>query len=56
MAQAVADASSLIHLEKIKQLGLLEGLFGEVAIPQAVAREVQRGTLPYFPHGSSSTS
>lgn len=49
MAQAVADASSLIHLEKIKQLGLLEGLFGEVAIPQAVAREVQRGTLPELP-------
>jgi predicted nucleic acid-binding protein len=49
MAQAVADASSLIHLEKIKQLGLLERLFGAIAIPQAVAREVQRGTLPELP-------
>lgn len=48
MAQVVADSSSLIHLEKIGQLGLLEGLFGEVAIPRAVAGEVTR-TLPELP-------
>lgn len=48
MAQAVADSSSLIHLEKIGQLALLEGLFGEVAIPRAVADEVKR-TLPELP-------
>jgi len=48
MARVVADSSGLIHLEKIGQLGLLQGLFGEVAIPQAVAREVQR-TLPELP-------
>jgi len=45
MAQVVADSSSLIHLEKIGQIALLEGLFAEVAIPQAVAREIQ-STLP----------
>jgi predicted nucleic acid-binding protein len=48
MAQAVADSSSLIHLEKIGQLALLESLFGQVAIPQAVADEVKR-TLPELP-------
>jgi predicted nucleic acid-binding protein len=48
MAQVVADSSSLIHLEKIGQLDLLEGLFGEVAIPRAVAGEVGR-TLPELP-------
>lgn len=48
MAQVVADSSSLIHLEKIGQLGLLEGLFGKVATPQAVADEVRR-TLPELP-------
>ncbi len=48
MAQVVADASTLIHLEKIGQLALLEGLFGQVAIPPAVAREVQK-TLPELP-------
>jgi len=45
MAQAVADSSSLIHLKKIGQLVLLESLFEQVAIPQAVADEVRR-TLP----------
>jgi predicted nucleic acid-binding protein len=50
MAQAVADSSSLIHLEKIGQLALLESLFERVAIPQAVAGEVQR-TLPELPSG-----
>ena len=48
MAHAVADSSSLIHLEKIGQLALLAGLFEHVAIPQAVAAEVQR-TLPELP-------
>ncbi len=48
MAQVVADSSSLIHLEKIGQLGLLEGLFGEVAIPSAVAVEAKR-TVPELP-------
>jgi predicted nucleic acid-binding protein len=48
MAEVVADSSSLIHLEKIGQLPLLEGLFGEVAIPRAVADEVKR-TLPGLP-------
>ena len=48
MAQVVADSSSLIHLAKIRQLALLEGLFGEVAILQAVGREVQ-GTLLDLP-------
>ena len=48
MAQVIADSSSLIHLQKIEQLSLLEGLFGEVAIPRAVADEVKR-TLPALP-------
>lgn len=48
MAQVVADSSTLIHLERIAQLTLLEGLFGEVAIPHAVAQEVRR-TLPKIP-------
>ncbi len=48
MAQAVADSSSLIHLEKIGQLALRERLFEQVAIPQAVANEVKR-TLPELP-------
>jgi hypothetical protein len=42
MAQAVADSSSLIHLEKIGQLPLLASLLEHVAIPQAVADEVQK--------------
>lgn len=41
MAQVVADASCLIHLDRIGQLGLLERLFGEIAVPRAVAREVE---------------
>lgn len=43
MVQAVADASALIALDQISQLSLLERVFGEVAIPPAVAREVQPG-------------
>jgi predicted nucleic acid-binding protein len=43
----VADASPLIALQRIEQLGLLQALFGEVLIPPAVAREVAaRLTLP----------
>jgi len=48
MAQVVADSSSLIHLEKIGWLALLQGLFGEIAIPWAVADEIRR-TLPELP-------
>lgn len=54
MAQAVADSSSLIHLERIGQLALLDRLFEQVAIPQAVGDEVKR-TLPELPRGSMST-
>lgn len=36
----VADASPLIALQQIDQLGLLKALFDEVFIPPAVAREV----------------
>jgi hypothetical protein len=36
----VADASPLIALERIGQLGLLKALFEEVLIPPAVAGEV----------------
>jgi len=45
MAQVVADASCLIHLDRIGQLGLLERLFGEVVVPPAVAREVEPAGL-----------
>jgi predicted nucleic acid-binding protein len=48
MAQVVADSSSLIHLQKIGRLSLLEGLFGEIAIPRAVADEIRK-TLPELP-------
>jgi predicted nucleic acid-binding protein len=45
----VADASPLIALERIEQLGLLQALFEEVVIPPAVAREVTaRLTLPVW--------
>lgn len=44
-AAAVADASPLIALQQIGQLELLRALFGQVTIPQAVAREV-RQTVP----------
>jgi predicted nucleic acid-binding protein len=48
MARVVADSSCLIHLDRIGQLGLLERLFGELAIARAVAREVRK-TLPELP-------
>ena len=44
-AAAVADASPLIALQQVGQLGLLRALFGQVSIPPAVAREV-RPTVP----------
>ena len=37
---AVSDASALIVLHQIGRLDLLRGLFGRVAVPPAVAREV----------------
>lgn len=40
MIVVVADASPLIALERINQLGLLKALFEEVLIPPAVAGEV----------------
>ena len=47
MIVVVADASPLIALQQIDQLGLLKALFDEVFIPPAVAREVtHRLTLP----------
>lgn len=39
MAQVVADASVLIALSRIGQLALLQRLFGEIAVPPAVAQE-----------------
>lgn len=47
MTLVVSDASPLIGLQQIDELKLLEGLFGEVVIPPAVAREVSPNvTLP----------
>ena len=47
MIVVVADASPLIALQQIDQLGLLQALFEEVFVPPAVAREVApRLTLP----------
>jgi len=42
----VSDASPLIALQQIDELKLLRGLFGEVIIPPAVAREVAILSLP----------
>jgi predicted nucleic acid-binding protein len=43
----VSDASPLIALQQIDELKLLQGLFGEIVVPPAVAREVSPGvTLP----------
>jgi len=42
----VSDASPLIALQQIDELKLLRGLFGEVIIPPAVAREVASLSLP----------
>ena len=41
MSGVVSDASPLIALQEIGQLGLLEAIFGTVLIPTAVAREAQ---------------
>jgi predicted nucleic acid-binding protein len=47
----VADASPLIALQRIDQLGLLHELFEEVLVPPAVARELgPRLTLPPWVH------
>jgi len=47
----VADASPLIALQRINQLGLLHTLFTEVLIPPAVARELSpRLALPPWLH------
>lgn len=43
MTLVVSDASPLIALHQIDELKLLQGLFGEVVIPPAVAREVTPG-------------
>ena len=49
MAPVVADSSALIALQRIGRLELLHGLFGEIAVPPAVAREVERGGLELPP-------
>ena len=48
IGSSVADSSSLIHLQKIGRLSILAGLFGEIAIPRAVADEIRK-TLPELP-------
>jgi predicted nucleic acid-binding protein len=46
-APVVSNASALIALEQIGQIGLLEQLFGRVLVPPAVVREVAPSfTLP----------
>lgn len=47
-ASVIADASVLIALGQVEQLALLEGLFGRVLVPPAVAREVGDG-IPGLP-------
>jgi hypothetical protein len=44
----IADASALIALAEVAQLSLLEGVFGAVLVPPAVAREVAP-SLPSLP-------
>ena len=36
----IADASPLVHLDRIKELDLLPALYGQVTIPATVAGEV----------------
>jgi predicted nucleic acid-binding protein len=45
VAVVIADSSALIALQRVGRLELLHGLFGEVVVPGAVAREVERGGL-----------
>ncbi len=45
-ATVVADASPLIALQQIGQLQLLRALFTQIAIPSAVAREIQSSVPP----------
>jgi predicted nucleic acid-binding protein len=40
----VSDASVIINLSRIGRLGLLREIYGRVLIPEAVAREIRRGT------------
>lgn len=49
MTLVVSNASPLIALHQVDELKLLQGLFGEVHVPPAVAREVEPGiTLPLW--------
>jgi predicted nucleic acid-binding protein len=48
LAGVVSDSSSLVGLQRIDHLSLLQQLFGEVLVPEAVAREVVR-KLPNLP-------
>lgn len=43
MTLVVSNASPLIALDQIGEMKLLQGLFGEILIPPAVAREVEPG-------------
>jgi uncharacterized protein len=47
---AVSDASPLIALHQLGRLALMQGLFSEVVVPPAVAREVAPSlrTLPFW--------
>jgi predicted nucleic acid-binding protein len=45
VAVVIADSSALIALQRVGRLELLHGLFSEVVVPGAVAREVKRGGL-----------
>jgi hypothetical protein len=49
MTVVIADAGPIIALAQIHQLDLLRHLYGSVAIPAEVAREVAP-TLPDVPH------
>ena len=44
--QPVSNSSCLIALAAVKQLDLLGQVFGEVAVPEAVARELRSLSLP----------
>jgi hypothetical protein len=46
VTRVVSDASPLIALHKIEQLGLLGTIFGTVLIPPAVAREARTVERP----------
>lgn len=46
-AVVIADASPLVHLDRIGRLDLLPALFSRVTVPAIVALEVSRGS-PHF--------